>query len=130
MRQSTDERWINSLICCYRPQAQCTGEMSERRKSAHENGEGRARANRKRAGRERRVVGGTERIRDPVGGGMKGWRWRDKHGNKKKRTRRQIAPVVCTCTDEAFPLIAGLFVCLCSPSARRLLFFPFSSSRS
>lgn len=66
MRQRTDERWINSLICCYRPQPRCTGEMSKSSKSAHENGEGRVRANRKR---ER--GGETERIRDPVGGGMK-----------------------------------------------------------
>lgn len=35
MRQCTDERWINSLICCYCPQAQCTGEMSKRRKGKH-----------------------------------------------------------------------------------------------
>lgn len=31
VRQCTDERWINSLICCYCPQARCTGEMSKRR---------------------------------------------------------------------------------------------------
>lgn len=68
MRQSTDERWINSLICCYRPQAQCTGEMSERRKSAHENGEGRARANRKRAGRERRLGGEDREDKRPCWG--------------------------------------------------------------
>lgn len=69
VRQCTDERWINSLICCYRPQAQCTGEMSKRRKSVHENGEGRARASRKRGERE---------DKRPCWG-------RDKHGNKKKK---------------------------------------------
>lgn len=54
MRQCTDERWINSLICCYCPQAQCTGEMSKRRKGKHKkNGEGWKRAKqRKRQERE------------------------------------------------------------------------------
>lgn len=65
MRQCTDERWINSLICCYRPEAQCTGEMSKRRKRKHKNGEGWERAKQKKR-RE------SERIREPVGGGMKG----------------------------------------------------------
>lgn len=65
--------------------------------------------------RERDVE--TERIRDPVGGGMKGWRWRDKHGNKKKR--RQITPV-CTCKGEAFLLfLPCLFVLTVSFSSSR-----------
>lgn len=93
MRLRADERWINSLICCYHPQAQCTGEMSKReRKRKHEKtGEGWERAKQK----ERRD---SERIREPVGGGMKGWRWRDKHANKK---RRQIT-LVSVHAGEAF----------------------------
>lgn len=63
-----------------------------------------------------------ERIRDPVGGGMNGWRWRDKRGNKQKKKRRQIAPVVCAQTDEAFPLISGSFV---SFHCKFLFYFSF-----
>lgn len=109
MRQRTDERWINSLICCYRPQARCTGEMSKRRKSAHENGEGRTRANRKRGGREREGWE-TERIRDPVGGGMKGWRWRDKHGNKK-RGDKSLLLFICAQARLFLSFLACLSVC-------------------
>lgn len=97
-------------------------EQEEEERARERGGAGEGKQNQRRE-REKRVrEGETERIRDPVGGGMKGWRWRDKYGNKKKR--RQIAPVVSTCTGEAFPLISGLFVCLLTVSLVFAFFSP------
>ena len=118
MRLRTDERWINSLICCYRPQAQCTGEMSKRRKRKHEK--------KKRVGVGEGKTEGEKREREDErtcwGGGDGGIEVEDKHANKK---RRQITPVVCVhvlvCTQAG--LISAYSCIVCFPSLSVLPFF-------
>lgn len=51
-----------------------------------------------------------ERIRGPVGGGMNGWRWRDKHGNKKKRGDKSLLLFVHKQTRLFLSFLARLLV--------------------